>query len=155
MAGTIFKGEIMLKHWFRALEQTTKERTIDVLLDAAEQIRDLTMLLAPRETGALRNSIAIVSQKKSNFSLMVLNARRFRPGVEVQPSPRAGKDEVYIVPVVGYAAHQEFGTINNGAQPFLIPAVLTVGAKVLPRGFRAQIFGRYKRKPPIIKRWRF
>ena len=155
MAGTIFRGEIMLKHWFHALEQTTKENTIEILLDAAEQIRDLAMLLAPSETGALRNSIAIVSQRRSDYAAMVLNARRFRPGVAVQPSPRAGKDEVYIVPVVGYAAHQEFGTIHHGAQPFLIPAVLTVGAKVLPQGFRAHIFGRYKSKPPIIKTWRF
>ena len=155
MAGRIFKGEVMLKHWFNALERTTKENTIDVLLDAAEQIRDLAMLIAPSETGALRNSIAVVSQKRSDYSLKVQNARRFRPGVKVQPSPKAGKNEVYIVPVVGYAAHQEFGTIHHGAQPFLTPAVLTVGSKVLPRGFRTHIFGRYKSKPPIIKTWRF
>ena len=151
----LFRTEVTIKHWFTALEQTAEENTIDILIDAAEQIRNLAQLIAPRDTGALRSSIAIVSTKSSDYSSMVANARRFRPGVSVQSKPMAGKNEVYVIPVVGYAGHQEFGTRDHGSQPFMIPALRTVGMKVLPKGFAAEVFGKYKQKPPIIIRMWF
>ncbi len=154
MGSQLFRTQVTNKHRFTALEQTAETNTIDILIDAANQIRHLATLIAPRDTGALRSSIAVVSTKGSDYSNMVANARRFRPGVSVLGRPSAGKNEVYVLPVVGYAGHQEFGTRNHGAQPFLIPALRTVGMKVLPQGFAAGVFGQYKQKPPIyIRMW--
>jgi len=144
------KAEVIIKHWYKALAKTTRTNSIDVLLDAADKIRGLAEALAPMDTGALKRSIAIVSQKRSDYSRKVAIARRLRPRASIQPKPLVGKDEVFIIPVVGYAGFQEYGTKFHGAQPFLIPAVRTVGMKVLPRGFGAQVFGQYKKYPPIV-----
>ena len=153
--GRLFRTEVELTHWLDALIDTTNENTEDALWIAGMQIKEVARLMAPRETGAMMNSIAIVSRRKSTYSSAVITARRMRPGVSVQPSPVAGKNEVYIIPVVGYAGHQEFGTMYHGAQPFLIPVVSSVGKKVLPEAFGAEVFGVYKKKQPIIKRWVF
>jgi HK97 gp10 family phage protein len=153
--GRLFRVEIELKHWLTALINTTNENASDALWMAGMQIKEVARLMAPRETGAMMNSIALVSAKKSTYNSAVLTARRMRPGAEVQGSPLAGKNEVYIVPVVGYAGHQEFGTSRNRAQPFLIPALRAVGPKVLSKAFGVEVFGRYKQKPPIIERWTF
>lgn len=153
--GKLFRTEIELKHWLKALVDTTNENTPDALWMAAMQIKEVARLMAPRETGALMNSIAVVSASKSTYASAVMTARRMRPGVAVQGSPTAQTNEVYIVPVVGYAGHQEFGTMYHGAQSFLIPALRAVGPKVLGEGFKTEVFGKYRQKPPIVKRWTF
>lgn len=153
--GRVFKVKAELKHWVDSLRRVGEENTIDALWMAGMQIKEVARLMAPRETGALMNSIALVAQHKSTYGAAVMQAMRMRPGVAVQSSPSAGKNEVYIVPVVGYAGHQEFGTVFHGAQPFLIPALRTVGPKVLGKGFQTEVFGKYKRYPPIVKRWTF
>jgi HK97 gp10 family phage protein len=153
--GRFFRAEIQLEHWLNALEKTTQDNAVEALWEAGMQIKEVARLMAPRETGALMNSIALVSQRKTTYGSAVMTAMRHRPGVAVQNSPSPGKDEVYIVPVVGYAGHQEFGTMYNKRQPFLTPAVHAVGARVLPKAFGAEIFGKYKQRPPIIKRWTF
>ncbi len=152
MAGAV-KVEVALKHWFKALERTTEENAIYVLIMAAKKIVAIAETIAPVETGALSRSIAIVSKKEDTWSRAVILARKLRPDVSIQRKPVARKNEVWIVPVVGYAGHQEFGTIYHGAQAFLFPTVNLIAQKVLPEGFGAEIFGKYKRKPPIIMRW--
>ena len=154
-AGRFFRTEISLKSWLPALEQQTKDNAIVALWNAGMQIKEVARLMAPRETGAMMNSIALVARHKSQYSGATMMAMRHRPGVAVQPSPVAGKDEVYIVPVVGYAGHVEFGTSTTPQQAFLTPAVHAVGKRVLPKEFGAEIFGKYKSRPPKIKRWIF
>ena len=153
--GKLFRTEVELTHWLDALVDTVNENSDDALWMAGMQIKEVARLMAPRDTGAMMNSIAIVSAKKSTYSSAVITARRMRPGVAVQGSPTAQTKEVYIVPVVGYAGHQEFGTSRNSAQPFLIPALRAVGPKVLGESFGVEVFGKYKRRPPIVKRWTF
>ncbi len=152
--GRMFKTEVSLKSWLPALEKQTKDKAIVALWNAGMQIKEVARLMAARETGAMMNSIALVAAHKSQYSGAVMQAMRHRPGVAVQPSPRVGKNEVFIVPVVGYAGHQEFGAFNK-AQPFLTPAVHAVGKRVLPKEFGAEIFGKYKSRPPLVKRWVF
>ena len=153
--GRMFKTQVSLKSWLPALQQQTKDNAIVALWNAGMQIKEVARLMAPRETGAMMNSIALVARHKSQYGGAVMAAGRFRPGVAVQTAPIPMKDEVYIVPVVGYAGHVEYGTMFSRQQAFLTPAVRAVGKRVLPKEFGAEIFGKYKSRPPLIKRWVF
>jgi hypothetical protein len=153
--GRLFKGEAELVSWLPALVKTTEENTDLALWMAGMQIKEVARLMASRETGAMMNSIALVSKRKSQYMGAVIMAERFRPGVAVQRSPTPQGSDVYIVPVVGYAGHQEFGTMYHRPQAFLIPALHAVGPTVLGEAFGTEVFGKYKQKPPITKRWTF
>lgn len=153
MAGWNFGAKIRIEHWFDALEETTSTNTLDVLLDTAEKIKNLAYALAPRDTWALASSIAIISERGSTYTESRRRAMILNPeNTKFQDAPLDVRgDQVVILPVVGYAGHQEFGTVFHAAQPFLIPASQAVGTRYLPQGFMIHIFGQYKNKPPITR----
>jgi len=84
-------------------------------LAVAEGAAETARQLVPVQTGALRGNIAAIPLPASGSALLV-----------------AGTDEIT------YAAYVEFGTRNNAAQPYFIPAVLSTGRKVagIARGLR-------------------
>lgn len=136
--------------WIEALVELAEHEPKNILAAAAVQIRELASALAPIETGALKNSIALVWEGGDDFGARMRIALTYRPDIRgFQKPPPIEKNTVYLVPVVGYAGHQEFGTIHHPAQSFLFPAVTTIAPRAIPKGFKVEIFGKYKKKPPI------
>ena len=82
---------------------------------------------APVDTGALRNSI--YTQTKNS------NTRVSESDYEL---PRGTKSKIYVGPTMDYAIIQEFGSSNQNAQPYLIPALQLV-ARQLSEHYRILI----------------
>ncbi|KQN91554.1 hypothetical protein ASE90_01745 [Sphingomonas sp. Leaf67] len=103
----------------RKLERLAKGLPASVvrqaLREGAQVIADEAKRLAPVDTGALRDSIAVTDDRDGKLY--------GRPGVE-------GGVSVYVGPVgstddgdVYYAKFVEFGTARHVAQPFMRPAI--------------------------------
>lgn len=96
----------------------------------AFQIEKLAKQYAPKDLGALRNSIYTVTQKHDGYSAASSAARSANPLVETAPHPTpTGNIIANVGPSVDYAEFQELGTSRMAAQPYLTPAVEQVAAK--------------------------
>jgi len=112
------------------LQQNVRE----VVDTTANDIQDRASAIAPRRTGAMANSIYVNNGENSDYSTRVSIAaalnRDMQALEEIDPefvimlnaTPGA---RAYIA-VVGVAAHYgaavELGTVNQRAQPYLLPA---------------------------------
>jgi len=95
-------------------------------------------LLAPVDTGQLRNSLSATSPKRENLLLNDSEGEKGKPldvsGIQ--------KDEVFAGTSSDHAIFQEFGTKYQPAQPFLRPAEeIVIQKKEL-----ADIFTRFSRQ---------
>ena len=96
----------------------------------AFQIEKEAKQLAPKDTGALRNSIYTVTQKTDGYSAASSAAKSANPAVTTAPHPAPTGDVIANVgPCVDYAEYQEFGTSRMAAHPYLTPAVEQIAAK--------------------------
>lgn len=96
----------------------------------AYQIEKRAKELAPKDTGALRNSIYTVTQREDGYAAAQSAAKSANPGVTTNPHPTpTGKVIANVGPCVDYAEYQEFGTSKMGAQPYLTPAVEEIAQK--------------------------
>lgn len=96
----------------------------------ALQIESKAKQLAPKDTGALRNSIYTVTQKEDGYGKAQSEAKSSNPGVTTAPHPTpTGKIIANVGPSVNYAEYQEFGTSKMAAHPYLTPAVEEVAQK--------------------------
>lgn len=83
-------------------------------------------IFAPVDTGALRNSIHVVTSMGSEAEMALDMANSLRPGSVGGMAPSLAGNELgraFIGVGVEYGIYVEFGTKNTGSQPFLIPAV--------------------------------
>lgn len=96
----------------------------------AFQIEKRAKELSPHATGALRNSIYVVTQKQDGYSAAASAAKSANGGVTTSPHPTpTGNVIANVGPCVDYAEYQEFGTSKMAAHPYLTPAVEEITAK--------------------------
>jgi HK97 gp10 family phage protein len=96
-----------------------------------EDVRDRARQMAPIETGALRESISVITKEYSDFNDNVAIAKQLRPEAagRIYSAPSTTVHDVIITAPMHYAPFQEFGTRYHGAQPYLIPAFEEVISK--------------------------
>lgn len=83
---------------------------------------------APVDTGALRASIYTrLGTRKDGFdrAAQAAGGRNTDANLTELPPPK-NETTAHVGPAVNYAIFQEFGTHNQAAQPFLLPAVREV-----------------------------
>ena len=147
-------GRITVTHWFNPMRDIVEEHSLDFLHNLADDIRDEASDQAPVETGALANSIAVVSSIRTDYAAAVNKARSLRPthgdwgpALGVQPEPSPARDEVHIVPVVGYAGFVEFGTRKTPANPFLERALDIILAERADSEMKAFLMQTFRGRP--------
>lgn len=99
----------------RRLRQIIRDQpnnTETFLKSVAFSIEREAKILAPVDTGALKNSI-IVSDRNTQPT----------PAEKDYELPRGNRTKVFVGPTMEYAIFQEFGTSRSSAQPYLIPAL--------------------------------
>lgn len=89
----------------------------------AVEIEAQAKIMAPVDTGALRNSIYTEGNGQSGFSAASSSAQSAHPGISTEAAPSPDDNHAIIVACVDYAAYVELGTSKQGAQPFLGPAL--------------------------------
>lgn len=79
---------------------------------------------APVDTGALKNSIYVVTDDNSGYQNASSDARAVSADVEMLPEMAAPKSDLTAIVAVGaeYGLYVEMGTVNAPAQPYLEPA---------------------------------
>ncbi|MHB0968102.1 MAG: HK97-gp10 family putative phage morphogenesis protein [Bellilinea sp.] len=96
----------------------------------AYQIEKRAKELAPKDTGALRNSIYTVTQKEDGYGKAQSATKSANSGVTTNPHPTpSGNIIANVGPCVDYAEYQEFGTSKMAAHPYLTPAVEEIAQK--------------------------
>jgi len=152
-------GRITVTHWFNPMRDIVEKHSLDYLHNLADDIRDEASDQAPVETGALANSIAVVSSIRTDYAAAVNKARSLRPthgdwgpALGVQPEPSPARDEVHIVPVVGYAGFVEFGTRKTPANPFLERALDIIMAERAGGELKSFLMLMFRGKPDSIVR---
>lgn len=104
-----------------AVKASLKPSNIAIGVAIASQAK----VLAPVKEGQLRNSISASSLSKT----YLLNNRKGNTALGLETTGLKG-DEVYVGSNSDHTIFQEYGTINQPAQPFLRPsAELIVGKK--------------------------
>lgn len=78
-------------------------------------------MLAPADTGRLRNSLTWATKKTEGRSFSYADDNGVRYSYEIGNG--VDKDSVYVGTNVEYAVYQEMGTSKIDAQPYLKPAV--------------------------------
>lgn len=83
---------------------------------------------APKDLGALANSIYTVTGSDSNYPERSAEARAANPGVNILPQTAKPESDLEAVVAVGvnYGLPVELGTEKAAAQPYLGPAVEAV-----------------------------
>jgi len=105
----------------------------------ALQVEKRAKELAPKDTGAMRNSIYTVTQKSNGYDAAASAAKSSNPKVQTTPHPQpTGNVIANVGPSVEYAARIEFGFVgedslgrryNQAAHPYLTPAVEEIARK--------------------------
>lgn len=102
--------------------------------ESAANLRETAVQMAPRDTGALRESIYINNGDQSDYSQRAGSARSLNDAAVIVPEVRPEfvlslggnpPDSAYVSVIgsaVNYAIFQELGTRFMRAQPFMIPA---------------------------------
>ena len=101
------------------------ERILDVVKYTALEAEAAAKMSAPFDTGALRNSIYLVTPEHSGYEAAAAAAAAANPKATLFPSLEPSHDlEALLAVGVNYGTYLEYGTSRAGAQPFFIPAVL-------------------------------
>ncbi len=112
---------------FDELRKQLRKEAGQIVRDTATKIKLDAQLRAPVDTGALKNSIYVVTDRSSDYGTAISQATSANPKAELLPavSPEeAGVDDLTAVIPVGakYGAYVELGTFRQAAQPYLGPA---------------------------------
>lgn len=100
----------------------TPIRAKNIIRKTAFYTQGQMMGYAAVETGAMKNSIAVVMKDQSTLGSAQSAAQSLRPGVQVYSIPVPGEEEAASIgPTVEYAIYVEFGTSRHAAQPFVVP----------------------------------
>jgi HK97 gp10 family phage protein len=103
-----------LRARFAAIPEAVRDAVQPALVKSAEELQARMRLLAPKDTGALANSIAVTLPGEST-----------PPYSQPGGSRTAGETEVIVTAgnsAVRYAHLQEYGTADAPARPFFWPA---------------------------------
>lgn len=136
-------GKMKVKDYYTAFSKMhIEDATGMALANAAVAIRDAAKRRAPIQTGALRESLSVATFFHNDAQSNAQRALRLRPGANIvtlfQDTSQT-KLKASIFSPLHYAGYQEFGTLRNAAQPYLIPALHEVGPRVIPDSIRAQV----------------
>lgn len=116
----------------RELDRIAKRLDINrerVLVRIAAEIEMRAKVMAPLDTGALRNSIFFQGRNQGTFAQAVSAALAANPDVEMDSLPDIPKDSVIVGTPISYAEYMEFGTSRVGARPYMQPAIEGVYSK--------------------------
>jgi HK97 gp10 family phage protein len=105
----------------KAVKKATAKSTLEYGYAIAAQAK----ALAPVDEGQLRNSISATSLQKENLGLNDTAKKRAEP----LDTTGLNGGEVYVGSNVDHAIFQEYGTVNQPAQPFLRPARRLIGGE--------------------------
>jgi HK97 gp10 family phage protein len=106
------------------------ERADKVVRKTAFEVEAAAKVLAPVDTGALKNSIYTVTSKSDGFSAAMGAADELRPGSVAGPIPEdPERGQAFVGPCVNYGIYVELGTHKMAAQPYLYPALAQVGGE--------------------------
>lgn len=137
--GLRIEGMRDLDEALKQLPRATGRSVLDrALKRAAKPIQQKSRALAPRDTGALRKSIVVESVKRGNRAGKSAFAQALAAGGSVGDARAAlvsassggeTRAEVRVGPRKGKSKHesiktivQEFGSVNQPAQPYMRPA---------------------------------
>jgi hypothetical protein len=86
-------------------------------------------------TGAMQASSALITSSGSDYAQCVAAAAALNPAADFADEAPVSDGQAIVQVAVGYAAHEEFGTVRRPAHPALIPAVEAVvsGADAIAR----------------------
>jgi len=117
----------------KAVERAVSKSALELGIQMASQAK----ALAPVDHGQLRNSISVASTSKD----YLLNNRK---GDTAEAMDRAGLKEggYYVGSNSDHTIYQEYGTINQPAQPFLRPSA----ELVMSGGNPAEIMQKFSRE---------
>lgn len=93
--------------------------------EAASQVATIAKQICPVDTGSLQSTIYVKTHDASTYGQGFeepTGDSYILPEVDVPPSGTA-----YVAAADNYAIYVEFGTRYMGAEPFMIPALETVG----------------------------
>ena len=104
-------SELMHENASKAVRATA----FNIVLDAQSY--------APVDTGAMKNSIYVVTDDESSYADASSDARVLNE-IEILPEMDAPKDDLTAIVAVGaeYGLYVEMGTVRTSAQPYLEPA---------------------------------
>jgi hypothetical protein len=126
---------------FPELEATLPLALSKIIRKAAIDIQGRAMILAPRRTGFLRNSIYISMKDESSYGQKVEGAD---PGKRLLPEVERPNIITKAIVAVGaeYGLYIEMGSRFSPAHPFLIPAADYVVPKMKEALMQLQMYWR-------------
>lgn len=124
-------GLVGVKLDTRRLEEISrnlKRNALDIVEELADKGVEYMQENARVDTGAMRASTYVVSQRRDDYQRASGDAKSLRPEAQTEPHPKPSGD-VYanIGPCVHYAIYNEFGTSRMAAQPFVVPGIERLG----------------------------
>lgn len=110
------------------ISRNLKRNTLDIVEELADKGVEYMRENARVDTGAMKASTYVVSQRRDDYQKASQEAKSRRPEAETEPHPKPSGD-VYanIGPCVSYAVYNEFGTSRMAAQPFVVPGIERLG----------------------------
>ncbi len=121
-----------------AISQEAREALIEATLEGTQEIYNLAVGNAPRDTRALRDSIYYITATRSTYDRAIAKAMADYDRAEANGKTPRGRTPTYpefsdemwvkdeltgmVVCPIHYAEHVEFGTVRTPAHPFMIPA---------------------------------
>lgn len=101
-----------------------ERRVATIIAKAAFDVQAGAQILAPVDTGALKNSIYVSTSRDSTYRRAVQEALKANPKAEIVDEVRPSAPlQVIVGAAVRYAPYVEFGTRRMAARPYLRPAV--------------------------------
>lgn len=124
---------VVTSNTIAAIVKALPKNMAGVVDETAYAIRDLASALAPRDTGALAQSIYVSTPRGSDYNERASAASSLNSEANILAEAASefilsltGEDNPTYTDVVGvsvdYGVYQEFGTRHMGAQSFMTPA---------------------------------
>lgn len=118
-----------------ALVVQIQDKSKQAVLDAAHVVQQRAQQLSAVDTGSMRASIYVSAEDESDYVQAASTARSLNhdavildeidPEFVISPSGGASPQTTAIVGVaVGHGIFNEYGTVHQRAQPFLIPSAM-------------------------------
>lgn len=99
-----------------SLDQAVRDMAGELVIDIQQA--------APVDTGALRESVYLVTDKVSTYGLATGESKTAKGDVEIHPQATLdGPHEAVVAVAAGHGVFNEFGTSRMAAHPFFTPAV--------------------------------
>jgi len=100
------------------------KKVSELVRKTAFKVEQNAKMRAAVDTGAMRNSIYVVTPDSDSYTQAAGAAKAANPNAETSPLPQpTGEFTAHVGPAVEYAVYVELGSHKMAAQPFLVPAV--------------------------------